>query len=87
MVLINQTTSSNSFNIFNYCYPAILYFLYAFIKLLFKVYQKNNIYLILLKFLGILIWTYILNLLCTKGYTAVAWVLVLLPLAINFTLM
>jgi hypothetical protein len=34
-----------------------------------------------------LFWTWILNVLCTKGYTTVAWVLVAIPFMVFFTLM
>ena len=31
------------------------------------------------KLIWMVVWVYILNLLCSKGYTTVSWVLVLLP--------
>lgn len=88
MPLFTAAKDNSSFlSIFNYCYPALIYFLYAFIKLLIGLYRKENIYKILLKFCGILLWTYGLQLLCKKGYTSVSWAIVLLPLAIYFTVM
>jgi heme exporter protein D len=35
---------------------------------------------IVLKFIFIMLWTYLLNFLCSKGYSVVSWVLVLLPI-------
>ena len=34
-----------------------------------------------------LFWTWVLNVLCTKGYTTVAWILVAIPFLVFFTLM
>ena len=74
-------------NLFNYCFPAIVYFLFAFGKLLWNVYAGADLWLMLTKFLVILLWTYALNWLCKKGYSTVAWFLVMLPFAILFTTM
>jgi hypothetical protein len=48
---------------------------------------QNTTYVFVLKILWFLFWTWILNLLCTKGYTTVAWVLVAIPFMVFFTLM
>lgn len=48
---------------------------------------QNTTYVFILKILWFLFWTWILNLLCTKGYTTVAWVLVAIPFMVFFTLM
>lgn len=48
---------------------------------------QNTTYVFILKILWFLFWTWILNLLCTKGYTTVAWVLVVIPFMVFFTLM
>jgi len=47
MPLFTGSKDNSSFaSIFTYCYPAFIYFLYAFIKLLIGLYRKENIYLI-----------------------------------------
>lgn len=40
----------------------------------------NNKFYFLFKFLYIVIWLFILQKLCSKGYTTVSWLLVLLPI-------
>jgi hypothetical protein len=39
----------------------------------------NCIFLFVLKFLGVLLWTWLLNAICRSGYTQLSWVLFLLP--------
>lgn len=48
---------------------------------------QNTAYVYILKIMWFLFWAWILNLLCTKGYTTVAWVLVAIPFLVFFTLM
>ena len=48
---------------------------------------QNTVYVFILKIMWFLFWTWVLNVLCTKGYTAVAWVLVAIPFMVFFTLM
>jgi len=48
---------------------------------------QSTTYIFVLKILWFLFWTWILNVLCTKGYKTVAWVLVAIPLLVFFTLM
>ena len=47
---------------------------------------QSTTYVFVLKILWFLFWTWILNVLCAKGYTTVAWVLVAIPLLVFFTL-
>ena len=46
----------------------------------------NNVVYIMAEVLYVLIWTYLLNLLCKKGYTKVSWLFVLLPFIAMFVL-
>ncbi len=48
---------------------------------------QNTTYVFVLKIMWFLFWTWILNVLCAKGYKTVAWVLVAIPLLVFFTLM
>ena len=48
---------------------------------------QNTAYVFILKIMWFLFWAWILNLLCTKGYKTVAWVLVAIPFLVFFTLM
>jgi len=46
----------------------------------------NTWLIFILKLLYIVIWTWILNIICKNGYTWLSWVLVLLPIIIFFIL-
>lgn len=47
----------------------------------------NVLFLILLKFLFILFWTWILNLICKDGYSTISWIIVLVPLLMSVMIM
>jgi hypothetical protein len=49
-----------------------------------SVSNVNMIFLI--KFIYILFWTWILNLMCKSGVTPLAWILVLLPIVLFFVI-
>ena len=46
----------------------------------------NNVVYIIMEVAYVLIWTYLLNLLCKKGYSKVSWMFVLLPFIAMFVL-
>lgn len=46
----------------------------------------NNMVYFVFKIIYVLIWTYLLNLLCKKGYKTISWVILLLPLIGMFIL-
>ena len=46
----------------------------------------NNVFYIAFEVLYVLGWTYLLNILCKKGYKQISWLLVLLPLIAMFIL-
>jgi len=46
----------------------------------------NNVFYIAFEVLYVLGWTYLLNILCKKGYKQISWLLVLLPLVAMFIL-
>jgi hypothetical protein len=39
----------------------------------------NNIVFFIIKIIYVLLWTYILQFLCRKGYSTISWLMVLLP--------
>ena len=47
----------------------------------------HNVVYIIGEVIYVLIWTYLLNLLCKKGYTKVSWLFVLLPFIAMFVLL
>lgn len=48
---------------------------------------QSTAYVFILKTVWFLFWTWLLNVLCSKGYKTVAWVLVAIPFLVFFTLM
>ena len=60
------------------CSPALLYLVLGALSL---AYMATIIpaSAALIKLLFILVWTWFLNFLCSKGYSVVSWILVLLP--------
>ena len=46
----------------------------------------NNVFYIVFEVLYVLGWTYLLNILCKKGYNKLSWLLVLLPLIAMFVI-
>ncbi len=40
----------------------------------------------LVKFVYILFWTWILNLICSSGFTSISWLLLLMPVILSFLL-
>ena len=44
-----------------------------------KASVPNTTAIFIMKFIYILFWTWILNLICKDGYTSISWLLVLLP--------
>jgi hypothetical protein len=46
----------------------------------------NTTLIFVLKFIYILFWTYILNLLCKNGYSGISWFIILIPFILFFIL-
>lgn len=61
------------------CTPAMLYFVLSVITIIMAIFTNFQPMSILVKTLWILFYTWFLNFLCNKGYTAISWFLVLLP--------
>ena len=61
------------------CNPAMLYLVLSVIVILMGFSAQLNIGVFIVKLIWMIVWVYILNFLCSKGYTSVSWVLVLLP--------
>jgi hypothetical protein len=73
-------------NFFKFSMPAILFFVFGLGRILFSVYDGQNIWLAFMRFLVVVAWAYGLNWLAEKGYPGVAWGILLLPVAIMLTL-
>jgi len=61
------------------CSPAKFYFVIALISIFIALFSKVYVSVILVKVIFAFIYTYILNLLCKKGYKNFSWFLVLFP--------
>lgn len=61
------------------CTPAKLYFVIALISIVFALFQHFDIIVLIINFLFALVWTLILSCLCDKGFSYLAWALVLFP--------
>jgi len=63
----------------NLCTPAKLYLALSVIALIFVAINSFSFITIIIKVIFIALWTFILNWICSKGYTTISWILVLLP--------
>lgn len=61
------------------CTPALIYFVLAIISLLILVVNKMPAMFLMSKLVFVVLWTWFLNFVCTKGFTNVSWVLVVSP--------
>ena len=61
------------------CTPAKLYFVIALISIVFALFQHFDIIVLIINFLFALVWTLILSCLCDKGFSYLAWGLLLFP--------
>ena len=68
-----------NFQFSKYCTPAQLYLILGGIGIITAFFNKFSIETILTKALFLVIWAWVLNWLCSKGFKAISWILVLLP--------
>jgi len=73
-----------NFDFGNYCTPAQLYLILGVIGIISAFFNKFSIETLLTKALFLVIWAWVLNWLCSKGFTAISWILVLLPFIMVF---
>ena len=66
------------------CAPAFLYLVFSVIVIIMAFVSKMKLESILLKAIFVALWTWLLNLICMKGYSIISWILVFLPLIITF---
>lgn len=66
------------------CDPAMVYFGLACISILFGLMGSIGARSLIAKGIYAIIWTYILNFLCEKGYKTLSWFLVILPFVMMF---
>ena len=61
------------------CTPAMLYLILSILAILMAIMKRASMMTIVVKALFVLLWTWFLNFLCSKGYSGISWFLVLLP--------
>ena len=66
-------------NFSDLCTPAMIYFVISIITLVISIFSSFNIMSIIIKGIFIMLWAWLLNFLCSKGFTIVSWILVILP--------
>jgi len=69
------------------CTPAVVYFVLAILSNIYILFEKTTIMDVMLKIIGITLWTLLLNLICSKGFTTLSWILVLFPFFIIFAVL
>jgi hypothetical protein len=62
---------------FSLCAPAFIYIFISFIILLVTSFKSFNIINTVISLFFILLWTWVLNYLCSKGYKIVAWLILI----------
>ena len=68
-----------NFEFSKYCTPAQLYLILGAIGILSTFIKNYSIETLLTEALFLVIWAWVLNWLCSKGFKSISWVLVLLP--------
>jgi ABC-type uncharacterized transport system permease subunit len=61
------------------CLPAKVYFAIALFAIVVALFNNMPLLASFVKLVFAFIWTFVLNWLCSKGYTSISWFLVLLP--------
>jgi hypothetical protein len=68
-----------NFEFSNYCSPAQLYLVLAMFSLVYGFVKNFQFVTLITKGIMIVIWAWILNWLCSKGFKTLSWLLVLFP--------
>ena len=63
------------------CTPALVYLVLSAISFLATA-RHNSASTLFVNALFVLLWTFLLNVLCQRGFTALSWILVLLPIIV-----
>jgi hypothetical protein len=60
------------------CTPALVYLILSIIGIIYYLFTYS-VGTVLLQTFFVLIWTWILNYICSSGYEVISWILVILP--------
>ena len=61
------------------CTPAMVYFIISAVTIILALFSGMRFTAVAVKAIFVIFWTYLLNLLCSKGFKYISWFLVLLP--------
>ena len=73
-----------NFEFNKYCTPAQLYLVMGAIGLIMGFFENYGIWTLLTKALFVVLSAWVLNWLCSKGFKAVSWLLILIPFIMTF---
>jgi len=73
-----------NFEFSKYCTPAQLYLVLGAIGIIMGFFTNYSIETLLTKSLFLVLWAWVLNWLCSKGFKTISWILVLLPFIMMF---
>ena len=68
-----------NFEFSKYCTPAQLYLVLGAIGIIMGFFKNYGVETLLTKSLLLVLWAWVLNWLCSKGFKSISWILVLLP--------
>ena len=68
-----------NFEFSKYCTPAQLYLVLGAIGIITGFLKNYGVETLLTQSLFLVLWAWVLNWLCSKGFQAISWILVLLP--------
>jgi hypothetical protein len=71
-------------NISDLCTPAFIYFAISFIYLVITSFKNFNIITTIVTLFFILLWSWLLNVLCRNGYSIISWLIIVLPFLLLF---
>lgn len=66
------------------CKPSLFYFVLGVVSILILLAAKEPVLILMGQLIFVLLWTWILNLICVNGFTLFAWFLVISPYVILF---
>jgi len=72
------------FSLKKLCGPAKVYLVVSLIFLFLAIFKKITVFTLLIKGAFVLLWTFVLNYICSRGHHELAWVVLLLPILFVF---
>ena len=77
-----MATISLSNSIFKLCTPALIYLVISVLVLVFLIFSGISALTLIMKSALIVLWTFLLNWLCSRGLAVLSWIILLLPVVL-----